>query len=81
MAKDRVEVRLTRTEVEIGLLKRELDRKLAQRADLRRALAAMPSTDGSAHRKRRESLSARIKELGRGIEHLREEIAGRETST
>jgi chromosome segregation ATPase len=71
---------MARAAVQIRVLKRELDRKLAQRADLRRALAEMPSTGGPLHAKRQQGLSTRITELGRQIEHLRGKIRELEKS-
>ena len=62
------------TESEIRVLNKELEGKLAQRADLRRAADALP-TGGLGNAKTREKFTERVRQLDREIKRLQDRIS------
>jgi len=62
------------TESEIRVLNKELEGKLAQRADLRRAVDALP-TGNPGNAKTREKFTERIRQLDREIKRLQDRIS------
>jgi len=62
------------TESEIRVLNKELEGKLAQRADLRRAVDALP-TGGPGNAKTREKFTERVRQLDREIKRLQDRIS------
>ena len=62
------------TEAELRVLNKELEGKLAQRADLRRAVDALP-TGGPGNAKTREKFTERIHQLDREIKRLQDRMS------
>src|SRR5213594_2784366 len=62
------------TEAELRVLNKELEGKLAQRADLRRAVDALP-TGGPGNAKTRERFTERIRQLDREIKRLQDRMS------
>ena len=62
------------TEAELRVLNKELEGKLAQRADLRRTVDALP-TGGPGNAKTREKFTERIRQLDREIKRLQDRIS------
>ncbi len=62
------------TEAEIRVLNKELEGKLAHRADLRRAVDVLP-TGGPGNAKTREKFTERIHQLDREIKRIQDRIS------
>ena len=62
------------TEAELRVLNKELEGKLAQRADLRRTVDALP-TGGLGNAKTREKFTERIRQLDREIKRLQDRMS------
>src|SRR6266496_2421513 len=62
------------TEADVLVLKKELEGKLTQRADLKKAVDALP-TRGPGNAKTREKFTERLGELTHEIERLQDRIS------